>query len=72
MKSELRIRDSLGGFAWNQGDDNVRVQDGGDASSTKTRSSKKPLAGARRWIILFGAERQKHLEHGLRSGVSTA
>ena len=46
MKSELRVRDSLGGLAWNQGDDNVRVQDGGDASSTKTRSSKKPLAGA--------------------------
>jgi len=53
VKSELRVRDSLGGFAWNQGDDNVRVQDGGDAASTKTRSSKKPLAGARRWIILF-------------------
>jgi hypothetical protein len=30
VKSELRIRDSLGGLAWNQGDDNVRVQDGGE------------------------------------------
>jgi len=32
VKSELRVRDSLGRLAWNQRDDNVRVQDGGDGT----------------------------------------
>jgi len=72
VKSELRVRDSLGGFAWNQGDDNVRVQDGGDAASTKTRSSKKPLAVHADGLFCSCAERQQNLEPGLRSGVSTA
>jgi hypothetical protein len=62
VKSELRVRDSLGGLAWNQRDDNVRVQDGGDASSTKPDRARSRWRVHADGLFCSCAERQKHLE----------